>query len=371
MVYVHKWWGRVVAAIVAAALAMSLGTTTIRTWGAVIRGWDRALLGPAEVQATRNTETGAPGAVSSPARGLPSGMVLGYLYDPSANAGTPALLSHYLPALTGIIPFWYAIQSNGDVSGRTDPEVMRWARQHHVWTFALVQNMAGSPVFARLLGDPVARRRAIANMLTLVEANGFNGVNLDWEGIAAADRTAFSGFVRQLASVMHRHGYYVTLSVPAETGNQPHNAWTGGYDYRALGRFADLLIVMAYDQHWAGGSPGPIASSGWVESVLNYAISVVPPKKIILGVPGYGYDWSGQGGAVPLSYSQARLLESRYSHSTANHFAYVQNGQPHSVWFENTQSFLRKIQLVAGYELKGIALWRLGIEDPKMWQWLQ
>ncbi len=308
---------------------------------------------------------------STPVDGLPAGMVLGYFYDPGNAGNAAAMLSHYLPVLTGIIPFWYTIHANGSISGQTNPAVLRIAQKHNLWTFGLVENMAGQSVFGPLLNSPVARMRAIDNMLTLVENNGYDGINLDWEGIAPTERHAFSGFVAQLSRIFHQHGYYVTLSVPAETANQPSNSWTGAYNYAALAKSADLLMIMAYDQHWAGGSPGPIASPSWVQSVVNYTLSTVTPNKIVLGIPGYGYDWGGSG-TTAVSYGQAKTLASQYGQtSSSNHFEYVQNGQVHSVWFENTASFLSKIQLVSGYGLRGIALWRLGIEDPKIWNFLQ
>lgn len=308
----------------------------------------------------------------APLDGLPEGMVLGYFYDPGNAPSAYVMLEHYLPVLTGIIPFWYQINANGSISGSTEPDVLRLAEAHNLWTFALVENMAGQAIFGPLLNSPTARARAIDNMLTLVESNGYDGVNLDWEGIAPQERQQFTTFVQQLSRTFHRHGYYVTLSVPAETANQPQNSWTGAYNYEALGKACDLLMIMAYDQHYAGGSPGPIASASWVKKVLDYTIHVVSPQKVILGIPGYGYDWSGQGPAAALTYEQAKTLAQQYGvSSTSNHFVYYQNGQLHSVWFENTASLLSNVKLVSGYELRGIALWRLGIEDPKIWDFLQ
>ncbi|MDA8193857.1 MAG: glycosyl hydrolase family 18 protein [Thermaerobacter sp.] len=355
-------------AVLAGAINVLTAVGGLRT----IKVWDRALLRPAEAVAAVSPRVAAARPKRPPAEGgLPPGMVLGYFYDPGNAGNAVAMLQHYLPFLTGIIPFWYTVQANGTISGQTNPAVLQVAQQHHLWTFALVENMAGQSVFGPLLNSPVARRRTIDNLLTLVEANGYSGINLDWEGIAPSERHAFSTFVENLSAVFHQHGYYVTLSLPAETQNQPANSWTGAYNYAKLGRYADLIMVMAYDQHWAGGSPGPIAAPSWVKQVLNYAISVVSPQKVILGIPGYGYDWSGQG-ATALSYNQAQALARQYSSTSGqNHFVYTQNGETHSVWFENTESLLNKIQLVGGYELRGIALWRLGIEDPKMWSFLQ
>lgn len=363
-----RWVG--VVALVLVGLWISVGL-----WETVVRGVDRALLGIGPKPVVAHKAVTPPSRVNHASVAmppLPPGMVLGYFYDPDDEPAPVAMLKHYLAVLTGIIPFWYQINANGSISGATDPAVLKLAEQHKLWTFALVENMAGQPVFGPLLNSPVARARAVNNMLTLVESNGYNGVNLDWEGIAPKERQHFTTFVQELANTFHRHGYYVTLSIPAETSNQPDNSWTGAYNYRALGQSADLLMIMAYDEHYADGSPGPIASPTWVKEVLDYTISAVNPSKVILGIAGYGYDWSGNGPAAALTYSQAEALAQQYGASpNANHFVYMQDGQLHSVWFDNTSGLLSKIQLVSGYELRGVALWRLGIEDPKIWDFLQ
>ncbi|MCY0900221.1 MAG: glycosyl hydrolase family 18 protein [Firmicutes bacterium] len=357
-----------------AAIAIGVAVLQWPKWSRGIERMDQLFLGVAAPrhagQLSRVVDAPAPRQPEL-VNGLPPGMVLGYFYDPSGAASAVTMLRHYLPVLTGIIPFWYQINANGSITGSTEPAVLKLAQEHNLWTFALVENMAGQPVFGPLLNSPVARHRAIDNLLTLVEANGYDGVNLDWEGIAPEERHQLSTFVAELARTFHQHGYYVTLSVPAETANQPNNSWTGAYNYRALGRSADLLMIMAYDEHYAGGAPGPIASPAWVKEVLNYTISVVPPSKVILGIPGYGYDWSGSGPAAALSYGQAEALAQQYGAPNANHFVYIQDGEVHSVWFDNTSGLLAKIHLVSGYELRGIALWRLGIEDPKIWDFLE
>jgi spore germination protein len=303
--------------------------------------------------------------------GLPAGLVLGYFYDSPSDPNAVSFLKPYLPVLTGIIPFWYTIEKTGRIEGQTNPAVIGLAVTHHLYTFALVTNMAGAPVFSPLLASPAAENRAIQNMLTLVEVNGFDGVNLDWEGLAPQDRYRFTAFVQALAEVFHAHGYYVTLSVPAETADEPQNGWTGAYDYRALGRYADLLMIMAYDQHNQSSGPGPVASTAWVTAVLKYAVRAIPPAKVVLGVPGYGYDWSPSGNQA-LSWYQAAALARQYDKSgQTGHFVYMQGGQVHDVYFENAATFLQKMRLVTGFGIRGLALWRLGIEDPKIWGYLQ
>jgi spore germination protein len=352
------------------ALLMAVGVAQVRgvTWLGWVYPLDRTLLGRAVVMAEGRPRTLAP---PTSVHGLPPGMVLGYFDDPADDPQAVDFLKPYASVLTGIIPFWYTIEADGTVLGATNTAVLAYAHAHHWFTFALVRNMNGASVFTPFLASPEAEARAIGEMLALVQEYGYSGINLDFEGIAPSDRQAFTAFVARLAAVFHTQHKYVTLSVPAETSSDPTDSWTGAYNYAALGRAADFLILMAYDEHNQDSAAGPVAASSWVRQVLSYAITVVPPSKIVLGIPGYGYDWSASGNFA-VTYEQAETLAAQYHQPTADgHFTYVQDGQVHTVWFENSQTLVAKFNLIEGYELRGMALWRLGIEDPKIWNFLQ
>jgi spore germination protein len=179
--------------------------------------------------------------------------------------------------------------------------------------------------------------------------------------------------VADLTALFHENGYYVTLSVPAETADEPSNGWTGAYDYRALGRAADLIMIMAYDEHSVGSSAGPIADPHWVEAVIRYASRTVDPAKVILGLPAYGYDWPADGApATAISWWQWQQLVEHYDPQSpgVGHLQYWDQGVLHEVYYENLASFLDSLRLAVGYNLRGIVLWRLGIEDPSIWPYL-
>lgn len=301
-------------------------------------------------------------------QGLPVPMILGYYYNPG---GGDIGLARYAGILNGLVPFWYTIQADGSVTGAADPSVLNFAARHRMWLFALVQNMSGPLVYHRLLNDPLARQRALENLLGLCETYGYDGVNLDFEGIAPGDRRAFTNFVAALTRLLHANGYYVTLSVPAETADEPTNDWTGAYDYRALGRVADLLMIMAYDEHSSDSTAGPIAGPSWVERVLRYATSVVPPQKLVLGLPAYGYDWSPDG-TLAISWQEWRALVAHYAPAAgaSGHLEYWSGGVLHNVYYEDMKSFEASIRLAVGFDLRGIVLWRLGIENPSIWPYV-
>lgn len=342
--------------MLAAAQAAAAAGRSVAAWLAAAPASVSAARGPRPVRLVGGT-------------GLPTPLILGY-YDGGGvdSAGWFDMVLN-TPALRGIVPAWFEIWSQGQITGSADPGVMAYARAHGLWTFALVQQNADPSVFATLLGHRADAARARRNLLALVERDGFDGVNLDFEGIAPAQRGAYTRFVARLSALFHRNGYYVTLSVPAETADNPANAWTGAYDYRALARSADLIMPMAYDDHYAGGPPGGVAPTAWVAAVARYSVSVAPPAKVVLGLPGYGYDWGGAAAATPLSFGQAAALDDRYARGRAgSHFTYTAGGVLHEVYFDDAQSFRAQAQVAVDYNLRGIVIWRLGIEDPAIWR---
>jgi spore germination protein len=314
----------------------------------------------------------APGGRLVGGAGLPTPLILGY-YDGGGvdSSGWFDMVEH-TGTLNGIVPDWFTIWSDGQITGTADPGVMAYAQAHGLWTFALVQQNSDPAVWKPLLTNPTDSSAARENLLRLVEQDGFDGVNLDFEGIAPAQRNAFTRFVQELSALFHANGYYVTLSVPGETADEPTNSWSGAYNYRALGQAADLVMLMAYDDHYAGGPPGGVAPEAWVAEVARYAVSVIPPSRVVLGVPGYGYDWGGSTEAAPLSYGQAVVLDDRYAGGLAgNHFAYTADGIVHEVYFDDAETFAGEAQVALDYNLRGVAVWRLGIEDPAIWQVVQ
>jgi spore germination protein YaaH len=136
---------------------------------------------------------------------------------------------------------------------------------------------------------------------------------------------------------------------------------------------------MAYDYSTEDTSPGPIAPLPWVEDVLKLAVSEIPRDKIILGVPTYGYDWSSDRDTQDLQWSDAQALAEVHSafvtwdqQSQSPWFTYTDNrGNRHTVWYEDAHSLQTKIDVALRNQIRGIVLWRLGGEDPSLWEELR
>lgn len=230
-----------------------------------------------------------------------------------------------------------------------------------------------------ILSDGSTRGKTIENIARVLKDSGFAGVNIDFENVAPADRQLYTDFIGALAQRIKPDGFMVTVSVPAKKREDPTNSWSAAFDYWSLGQIADRVMIMTYDEHWSTAPAGPVASVEWVEMMLKFATSAIPSHKILMGLPAYGYDW-----AVGSRYSKSvRAYEAVELVKTGQvqagwddvakvpFYTYVSGQQRRIAYYEDAKSASVKIDLVSKYKLGGIAVWRLGYEDPALWSVIQ
>lgn len=268
----------------------------------------------------------------------------------------------------------YNTDSLGNISGLIPTNQINYANNNGIKTYVMLQNNFDGNIAKSVLENQTNRQNLEKNLLNAIKVNGYKGVNVDLEGVFYYDRSYYTTFVQELYNLLTPLGYSVTLSVPAKTSDSATNSWSGAYDYLSLSKYCDQIAIMTYDEHYPGGTPGPIASISWVENVIKYAVTVIPKEKIMLGVAAYGYDWSSSG-------TKAYGINGMYNIATANsatvlwddvskspYFNYKDaSGISHSAWFENGKSLGYKLDLVNSYNLNGIAIWRLGLESTDYW----
>lgn len=167
----------------------------------------------------------------------------------------------------------------------------------------------------------------------------------------------------------------VLIAVPPLEGDK-NPSYAAAYDYKTLGKYVDKIFLMTYDWHWPGGPSGPIAPINRVRATLDYAVSVVPRSKLMLGVPNYAYDWTISGDTKKgTAYSVQRAIEIYMTKESQIHydeaasspwFRYVdEQGALHEVWFEDPRSLLAKYRLIKEYKLTGGGCWHLGLSIPQ------
>lgn len=269
---------------------------------------------------------------------------------------------------------------NTDGTGLLPTSQISYANSKNIDTYAMVSNCFDGSVTKTLLENDANRANLINNILQAVKSNNFKGVNIDFEGIYPYDRAYLTAFMSGLYNTLHPLGYKVTIAVPAKTVDNLSDGWTGAYDYAEIANYADEVVIMTYDEHYAGGSPGPIASAWWVQSVVNYAVNYIPSQKILLGLAAYGYDWPSSGAsAKAYGVDSIYNLASNYgaqikwdAASDTNYFTYTDSSSiNHSVWFENSTSIAYKLDIVNNNNLGGVAIWRIGLENSDYWTTLK
>ncbi len=277
-----------------------------------------------------------------------------------------------------VSPFWYTINKKGDLLPKTEGHQYNtdtFVRQNGQLILPLINN---DKTNSAMLTDAKIRQKAIENIVALVQSRNYDGVNIDFEFIPSWTKDGYTTFIRELSQKLHARGKLVTISVFPKVGVS--NDLTGAYDYKALAPYIDRMVIMTYDNHWSGGPAGPIAPINWVEENILYALREVPAEKILLGIANYGYDWPNSGGkGQDIAAKKALELASRKSATVrwdskaqVPYFYYTDsNKKIRTVWFENSYSLDYKLNLVNKYNLKGIAIWRLGNEEDRFWDIIQ
>jgi spore germination protein YaaH len=273
-------------------------------------------------------------------------------------------------------PFWYAMTTTGGIarySGAEDAAVLSGIRGAGVKVVPTLTNAFDPVRTSAVLGSDSARAAHVQAILDLVLSRSYDGIDIDYEAMAGADRDRFSTFLRELSAGLRAHGRLLTVAVHAKTSDT--GTWSGpqAHDYAAIGAVADRVRVMAYDHSWSTSPAGPIAPLSWVDRVAAYAASRVHPTKVELGMHLYGYDWVGsKGEGITYATAAARASSTgapRVWDATAAEpsFSYTAADGPHTVYYADAQSVSARLEVVDRHGLAGAAFWRLGGEDPSLW----
>ncbi len=315
--------------------------------------------------------------------GRSSRMVLGYYtVDYPGDKLSFNSLSNYGHLINHVAMFDFCVDGKGNLKGEASSEGIGLARKKGARTLMVVHNISAGTFDRRAAQSAISvkehRNNLINNIVSRMDKYGYDGVNIDIEGLPRHLREDFNAFIEQLSSQMKSRSKMLTLAVPAKTGDAG-NSWSGAYDYKTIGRLADYVVIMTYDEHWMEGPPGPVASLPWVTRVMDYAAGAMPPHKVLLGIACYGYDWpAGRKGRAVKWKDVPNLVKIHGQNSvkwdntnSVPYIKYSRNNINHQVWFENRYSMAIKLNLVEKYGLGGIAFWRMGFEDASFWETLE
>ncbi len=319
---------------------------------------------------------------------VPPPRVVAAFFSGSQETGLNSLRAH-AGNLTHLMPDWLHLDATGIGLDTSDfdparsphnPDVMKVAREHDVRVDPILDNAGGGkfdPDRAhRLLASPEAQQQLAVRLRDWLLAQDMDGLNLDLENLQPEDRARLPAFVQRLHEILRDAG--LGLNADVEADREPAHL-------KAMADACDFVILMAYDQHWEGGEPGPIAAAGWFWDTIEHALKAIPPGKLVVGIGNYAYDWTqGVTMAEPLSYQQALFTARDNDPETATEklvgfdadalnatFTYQdEKGRSHQVWMLDAASAWNEWTLAQRLGLRGSALWVLGHEDPGVWTFL-
>jgi spore germination protein len=323
---------------------------------------------PAPKPLTGSPENTAPGAADKAA--MPARMIIGYYENPwpgtPDKTGSFPSMKNFAKSMTGVGPFWYRATKDGSVDAKDSQEVYDTAKNLELKMYPLITNKTGSTDEA--LGNPDIRSKVIDNIVKLVTEKQYDGINIDFELLPPTQRDNLTSFMAELYPKMKNINKTLIISVFPQV--DVAEDVSGAYNYPELAKNADFLQIMTYDHHWSTSGPGAIAPIDWYEKNIKYAIdNCGGPQKVIIGVGAYGYDWVDKKGET-ITYVDAIVRAEQHGadikydeDAQAPHFTY----KDHEVWFENDKSIAAKLDVIAKYNPAGIAIWRLGQEQPEIW----
>ncbi len=317
------------------------------------------------------------------------------------DAASFASLKEYYPQIDLLFPEWlHALTADGRLQGVTeqntlfdlmdkgkprpvDEKVMPFLKgeKAQMEVLPLVNNY--DPIInqwdpdttAKFLASPTARQRFRSELMAFLATDQYKGITLDIEAFPENSRADYLTLVQELYGDLRSKGLKLYIAVPVNDKD---------FDYAAVAKSADGIILMNYDEHYPGGESGAVASQDWFLNNLKDALKVIPREKIIAAVGNYGYDWAmkkGQKkGATPADVHNVSVQEAWLEASDAEtdinfddnaqnpHFAYLdEKNVRHDVWFLDGVTALNEMRGARELGINTFALWRLGSEDRSLW----
>ncbi len=290
------------------------------------------------------------------------------------DAQSLASLQAHRDELTHVMPEWIHVGPDGKLVVDEDHRIDALVEQLEVMPTVTNYGDAGfSGTLAKpILATDAARREAAAHLLDECRRHGWAGINLDLEDLSREQWLELAQLVEVAAPLLHAGGFHLSIDVPGEDRGVP---------VERLAAAADFLVLMAYDEHSANDDPGPIATPDGVLASAAAYLKRAPADKLVMAVGAYGYDWplDADGAAArpaqELSYAQALSLARENevpidwdAASRTSSFEYDDDDahEKHQVHFLDAPAALAQLQALSALHLRGTAIWRLGAEDPKL-----
>ena len=295
-------------------------------------------------------------------------------FQVSGTAGNSSI-DNNMSTISGvnvIAPTWYSVtDESGNMSSYASADFVSKMHQRGIDVWALVSDFDTNVDFAQLYSSKAARTNMVNKLVGEAKSYGFDGINLDYENIKSAYAKDYLQFVRELSVACERNG--IVLS----TDNYKPEAYNRCYNLKEHSKFVDYVIVMAYDEHYAGTDAGSVASLPFVKEAVEDTVQLVGKEHVIAGIPFYTRIWTTTDGnttsrAVGMqaaidqlnSDGQVALWNDDCGQYVAS---YTVGSSTRQIWFEEEKSIEAKMQVIQQENTAGVACWKLGLEKSTVW----
>lgn len=274
-----------------------------------------------------------------------------------------------------VAPTWFMLTDNqGNFDSLASQSYVDKVHSLGAQVWAVVDNFnRGQNVRSEILfASTQARKDLIAGLMAEVEKYGIDGLNLDIESIKSEAGPHYVQFIRELSVDCRKQG--IVLSVDTYVPS----AYTAFYNRAEMGRVADYVIMMGYDEHYAGGEAGSVASLDYERQGIQELLGMVPAEKVISAIPFYTRLWlegkNGETTSTAMGIANAKKwveenqMELSWSEELGQYYGEkaTEDGT-YYLWMEEEQSIEKKVQLIQKFDLAGVACWKLGFEPAELW----
>jgi spore germination protein len=285
-------------------------------------------------------------------------------------------LRETLPYLTYLSIFSWEADRTGGIKPINDERQRTAARAANVASLLSVTNLEPGAGFSgdithAILTNETAQNTFITNLTAALRQRNYYGVIFDFEYIFPFDRESYNQFLRRAVRELHAQGYIVMTAVAPKISAAQAGTLYVAHDYPVHGEVVDFVIIMTYEWGYLYGPAMAVAPINQVRRVLDYAVSVIPSRKILMGMPNYGYDWTlpfVQGSAAdPITNTEAVQIAARngaaieYDETAQSPFFnyYDSQRRQHEVWFDDARSIQARLRLIDQYNLAGLSYWTI------------
>jgi len=297
-----------------------------------------------------------------------------------------------LPFLTYLSIFSHGIRTDGNLIPPTggDEELIALALEYSTIPLLMLTSLGEDGTFSNELVNQVLtneelQNRVIANTMNTVRSKGYGGVNVDFEFIPPEGAKQYPLFLQKLREELEKEDLVLLVSLAPKTSREQRGLLYEGHDYAAVGEAANLALLMTYEWGYTYGPPLAVSPLPEMQRVVDYGVTEIPPAKLLLGIPNYGYNWTlpyvrGESKAVSLSNVAALRLagekraeiqfDSRAQTPFFTYYEYSSDQKKqleHIVWFDDARSMDSKLRLVQQNGLSGIGVWNIMRNFPQLW----